>query len=432
MEGIEPTRPCGHWILIQPIFVDNERLTLTIVKTLSRIATQMPRDPDKWPILREYKYPSGKSVWMVDCGLTQFNGKPKRERYFYELKKEAETKRDLLRTQRENEGLASFELTPAERDDAKAALEILRPHGANLRQVARFYVENMDVLGSEKLVPDVVKELLEIKRQDGRSDRYIRDIRVRLNAFANAFSDRLVHEVKTAELEDYLRALRVGPVSRNNVKRLLGVLFSFAVKRRYALRNPAVETERATVSQEKPGILTVPEATALLQNAEPDILPALALGLFAGLRPEAEIWRLDWSQVNLKQRLIDVGKSKNIASHRFVKVAKNLADWLKPHAETHGPVSPQQTAYFDRVRELREKAGKKLEEAGGDAQNLRDWASDCLRHSYASYHFARFKKANETAEQLGHGGSLTMFYRHYRNRVKESDAFAFWRILPDA
>jgi hypothetical protein len=84
----------------------------------------MPRDPDKWPILREYKYPSGKSVWMVDCGLTQINGKPKRERYFYELKKEAETKRDLFRTQRENEGQASFELTPAERDEAKAALEI--------------------------------------------------------------------------------------------------------------------------------------------------------------------------------------------------------------------------------------------------------------------------------------------------------------------
>ncbi|HXO97077.1 MAG TPA: hypothetical protein VN857_10885, partial [Chthoniobacterales bacterium] len=238
----------------------------------------MPRDPNQWPILREYQYPSGKSVWMVDCGLTQINGKPKRERYFYELKREAETKRDLLRTQRENEGRSSFELTPADRDDAKAALEILKPHGVNLRQAARFYIENLDVLESEKLVPDVVQELLATKKQDGRSDRYIRDIRVRLNAFGGAFSDRLIHEVKAAELEDYLRSLRVGPVSRNNVKRLLVVLFSFAVKRRYALRNPAVETERATVNQDKPGILTVAEARVLLETAAADILPAIALG----------------------------------------------------------------------------------------------------------------------------------------------------------
>jgi integrase len=397
---------------------------------LSKWKVKMPRDADKWPILREYRYTSGKSVWMVDCGLSQVNGKAKRERYFYELKKEAETKRDLLRTQRENEGRTSFELSPAERADAKAALDILRPHGLNLRQAARFYVENLDVLGSEKLVQEVVKELLEVKKQDGRSDRYIRDIRVRLSAFGSAFADRPIHEVKAGELEDYLRSLDVGPVSRNNVKRLLGVLFSFAVKRRYALRNPATETERATVNQEKPGILTVAEAKALLDTAEPDILTAIALGLFAGLRPEAEIWRLDWNQIDLKQKLIDVGKSKNVASHRFVKISKNLAAWLKPLAQAQGPVSPQQTVYFDRMRDLRGAAAKKLETAGVDAQNLRNWPSDCLRHSYASYHFGAFKKANETAEQLGHGGSLTMFYRHYRNRVKHTDALAFWKIVP--
>ena len=392
----------------------------------------MPGDPNQWPILREYQYPSGKSVWMVDCGLTQINGKPKRERYFYELKREAETKRDLLRTQRENEGRSSFELTPADRDDAKAALEILKPHGVNLRQAARFYIENLDVLESEKLVPDVVQELLATKKQDGRSDRYIRDIRVRLNAFGGAFSDRLIHEVKAAELEDYLRSLRVGPVSRNNVKRLLVVLFSFAVKRRYALRNPAVETERATVNQDKPGILTVAEARVLLETAAADILPAIALGLFAGLRPEAEVWRLDWSQIDLKERLIDFGKSKNLASHRFVKISENLVTWLSSHAKVKGAVSPKSTAYFDRARESRENAAKALEAKEGNAKNLRNWPSDCLRHSYASYHFGAFKNANETAEQLGHGGSLTMFYRHYRNRVKEEDALAFWEIRPSS
>jgi integrase/recombinase XerD len=390
----------------------------------------MARSPDEWPILREHSYKSGLKVWLVDCGTARINDKPRRERYFYKLKKDAETKRDLLRVQRKNEGQSSFELSPAEREDARVALELLKGHAASLRQVARFYLDNLDVIRSQKHVLEVVQELLSAKQQDGRSDRYLRDIRVRLTAFGESFKDRLVHDIKSAELEDYLRSLQVGAVSRNNVKRLLGVLFAFAVKRRYALSNPAKETEKANVTTEKPGILTLTEAKSLLCVAPPEMLPALAIGLFAGLRPEAETWHLDWSNVDLSERLIDIGKSKNIASHRFVKISDNLAEWLKPYAVSTGRISPQKTVYFKRVREARAKAAKQLEDDGVNARNLRIWPSDCLRHTYASYHFGAFKNAHETAEQLGHGGSLTMFYRHYRNRVKESDAKAYWEIRP--
>jgi integrase len=227
-----------------------------------------------------------------------------------------------------------------------------------------------------------------------------------------------------------LRSLKVGAVSRNNVKRLLGVLFSFAVKRRYTLKNPAVETDRATVTQDKPGILTLPEVRALLKSAKPDILPSIAIGLFAGLRPEAEVWRLTWSQIDLKDRSIDVSKSKNLASHRFVKISDNLADWLKPHADKTGAVSPTERQYFREIVSARQKAVEELGKVEVDASNLRQWPSDCMRHTYASYHYGKQKNAHETAEQLGHGGNLTMFYRHYRNRVKESDATAFWEIRP--
>jgi integrase len=390
----------------------------------------MARDPDEWPILREHVYASGRHAWLVDCGTFRLNGKPKRERYFYELKKDAESKRDLLRVQRKNEGRSAFEIEPAEREDARKALEYLKPHGVSLRAAARFYLDNLDVIQSQKLVPEVVKEMLDAKRQDGRSNRYIRDIRVRLTAFGEAFKDRMIHDIKTGNLESYLRSLEVGPVSRNNVKRLLGVLFSFAVKRRYTLSNPAKDTEKANVVVEKPGVLTLDETRSLLAAASPDILPAIAIGLFAGLRPESEIWRLDWSNIDFKEMEIDVGKSKNVASHRFVKISENLREWIVSYAQSTGPVSPDKTGYFDRLRRTRDKAARELEEVGGNSDNLRAWPSDCLRHTYASYHFGAFKNAHETAEQLGHGGSLTMFYRHYRNRVRESDAKTFWVIRP--
>jgi integrase len=149
-----------------------------------------------------------------------------------------------------------------------------------------------------------------------------------------------------------------------------------------------------------------------------------------GLRPEAEIWRLDWSHIDLDERLIDINKSKNVASHRHVRISDNLFAWLKPHAKKRGPLTLLDEPYFRRMRETRERAALKLEKENKPTDNLREWPSDCLRHTYATCHYAAFKRAEDTAEQLGHGGKLGTFFRHYRNRIKEADALAFWQIYP--
>jgi integrase len=178
--------------------------------------------------------------------------------------------------------------------------------------------------------------------------------------------------------------------------------------------------------------LTTVEVQALLANAEADFIPAIALACFAGLRPESEIQFLDWSAIDLKERTIDITKSKNIAGHRFVRITVNLAAWLKLCHKKRGPVSPRGNTYYSRLHRARELAVASLEEGGVPAVNLRKWPQDCMRHSFASYHFARFKNAGLSAEQLGHGGKLGVFFRCYRNRVKASDAVAYWKILPAA
>jgi integrase len=55
-----------------------------------------------------------------------------------------------------------------------------------------------------------------------------------------------------------------------------------------------------------------------------NVVVAGALGLFAGLRPESEIWRLAWSNFDFEDREIDVQKSKNVASHRFARIPDDL------------------------------------------------------------------------------------------------------------
>ena len=159
-------------------------------------------------------------------------------------------------------------------------------------------------------------------------------------------------DVSTSELDDWLRNLGQSAVTRNNYRRLLGVLFSFARQRRYCLNNPVQETAKAKVVKDRPGVLSVDEATKLLASADEEILPAIALGLFAGLRPESEIWRLAWSKIDFKAKQIDVspdatknsGDSAEGASHRYVTMPSPLLAWLKPFSGRTGLFRRRETS----------------------------------------------------------------------------------------
>ncbi len=396
----------------------------------------MARKKQSWPKIRSRANKLGVvTSYTVDGGYPRGNGQGKiRLRYSYKTLAEAEGKAEEMRITRRNQGTLASSMPSHDRADADRALDLLRPHNVTLIQAAEFYLDNIDVIRSQKPVPDVLAELLIAKEQDGRAERYLRDLRFRLGAFAKSeeFKARPIHEIDAGDIDTWLRALDGGTVNRNNYRRLIGVLFGFALKRRYVLKNPVPQVEVANVAVTKPGILSIDEARALLEAATSDFAPVIALGLFAGLRPEAEIWRMDWSHIDLDERTIDIQKSKNVASHRFVRISDNLLAWLKPHTKKKGPLTLEDEPYFRRMRETRERAALKLEKLHQPTDALRDWPSDCLRHTYASCHYAAFKNAADSAEQLGHGGNLRIFFRHYRNRIKEADALAFWQIFPPA
>ena len=64
------------------------------------------------------------------------------------------------------------------------------------------------------------------------------------------------------------------------------------------------------------------------------------------------------------------------------------------------------------------------------AANFSPWPKDCLRHSYGSYHLAKFQHSGQTAEFMGHENP-DMLYKHYRDVIKEQgDIDAFWDFVP--
>jgi hypothetical protein len=64
----------------------------------------------------------------------------------------------------------------------------------------------------------------------------------------------------------------------------------------------------------------------------------------------------------------------------------------------------------------------------GENEDGEIWVEDVLRHSYASYWLAIHKNRAQLAENMGN--SLTMFKKHYKQVVKNSDAKTFWKIVP--
>ena len=184
--------------------------------------------------------------------------------------------------------------------------------------------------------------------------------------------------------------------------------------------NPIPRTARPKLADLPPEIFTVDELAALLNAAStraPDVVPMLAIGAFAGLR-EAEIKRLDWSEVDQKRGHIEIKSSKaKSARRRIIEIQPNLREWLRPCAGMTGAVVPA-------------NARKKLERVR-TAAKISQWPVNGLRHSYASYRLAAIHDAPRVASELGHT-TPQMLYSTYRELVLPEEAKRYWLISPIA
>ncbi len=222
-------------------------------------------------------------------------------------------------------------------------------------------------------------------------------------------------DISATEIDSWLRALPVSALTRNNYRRVVTTAFNFALQNGYCVDNPAGETAKAKQIESAPGILAPTDMARLLENCPTDFVPYVAIGAFAGLR-RAELERLDWSEVDLHAGLIRVASHKaKSARWRFVKIRENLAEWLQPHARSEGRVAPADCQ--DSLERARAAAG------------ILDWPSNALRHSFASYHLAKFQDAAALALEMGHINSALVF-AHYRELVKPADAERYWNIRP--
>ena len=181
--------------------------------------------------------------------------------------------------------------------------------------------------------------------------------------------------------------------------------------------NLAERIDRPSVEDKEPGILTRDQARALLEHSvEFELLPYVALGLFAGLR-SAELLRLDSEAVKFEDRVIVVGQSvAKKRSRRVVELGETLAAWLKIGPKLSGQIVPK-SKLSERLSALKTAAG------------ITEWPHNALRHSFGSYHLAYHGDATKTAYQMGHK-STDVVHNHYKALVLKVDAERFWALRP--
>jgi len=330
-----------------------------------------------------------------------------RHRHFFRTKTEAETFADAQRTKILNEGQRGLALPDDVRVQAARCAERLKPFGYSIEQAVDHFIEYLQATRRSVTVTALVPEYVKAKRQKGNKERSLQDIAQRLKAFDRTFGPRTMATISTAEIDDWLTSLGLSAQSQNNYRAVVRTFFEYAVRRDYAKTNPVAKIDKVKVADKPPAIFTPDELSRLLNAATPETAPVLAIGAFAGLRM-AEIFRLDWKEVDLARGFIEVKASKSkTARRRLVTILSPLFEWLQPLAKNEGPVWPR-----------------------SESAELTAWPENGLRHSYGSYHLAKFNNANALALEMGHTTTKEIF-AHYREVVRPEEAERYWNIKPD-
>ena len=282
----------------------------------------------KKPILAVRPYRHSKShKWILD--LRPWG----KRRLFFKTRAEGDAECLRQRTLLERHSREAVGLSQREMSDFITARDKLEKFGETINDAVEFRIDHLERVRRHGItVEQLTKELLETKRKDGRSEIYLRDLRNILAIFVRDFGSRAVAGITVEELDNWLRALPGSPKTRTNFRANIGVLFSLARQRRIITENPIEFTAKPKLPDNPPAVFAVDQLRALLeaaQRVEPDVLPMLAIGAFAGLR-DAEIKRLDWAEVDQARKHIEITAVKaKSAKRRIVPIQPNLAAWLR-------------------------------------------------------------------------------------------------------
>lgn len=143
-------------------------------------------------------------------------------------------------------------------------------------------------------------------------------------------------EIRTIQVESWLRGLPLAKSSCAKIRNLMSVLFNHACRYELFDRNPIYLVRQSAKRRKPPTVLVPSEIKALVENLDIRERTLVLLAALTGLR-QSEMFGLKWSDIDFAQRNMDVTRSivygvvgpcKTESSQRPVPIHPMLAEAL--------------------------------------------------------------------------------------------------------
>jgi hypothetical protein len=312
-----------------------------------------------------------------------------------------------------------------------AEIAVSRLGSVPLTTAAEFYLANWRPPAAAKPLSEAVTAFL-ADRAPRVSGFVINGYRRQLSALCEAFPGMNVSEITGEALRAYMAALWKLPKTWNGRRGEFNCFFRWCrdEPQQWAASNVVASIPKFQTARGVPEILPVAKVAELFAYLESYSAPNktayralihyFSLATFGGLRPSSdggEIFRLgrlkDLSRViDLKVGVIrispEIAKTKDC---RSITIQPNLRAWLERYPLDRFPIIP--TNARGQIQAVRQRLGL---------------SHDVLRHSFISYHVAKFRSLGDTALQAGNSESVIK--KHYLALAAPQEAEAFWAIVP--
>lgn len=354
----------------------------------------------------------GRKKWRVD-----FEETGKRRRKNFPDKKSAELWLANLSTKLRSAKATWAALTENERERIILAYHDAKEKGQDLFELlAR--AQRMPAVES-KTCQDVVSELLSVKRNSGRSERYANIVEIVLNQFINGRESVRIDAVTHGDIERFLDTKKIN--YRPTLRSRLSMLFRFAVRRGYRVENPCERIEHVKIIRRSPEIFTAEQAVECLKHLRhhyPVGLAWFVLATFCGLRPE-EAAKTTWKEINFDEDWIRVEAQTTKVRQRRVVYPKTEAMLILKQAKKLKAKLPLS---FEEHRWALIRLKRVLE--------WERWPKDITRHTAASYWLASNGSAAHVSAMLGNSERILL--RDYKALVTRNEALEFWESIGKA
>lgn len=307
--------------------------------------------------------------------------------------------------------------------DTDVAIYLLEDSGVKPSEAARLILEGMDELrnsggtpaerfqilkhclreglrahresGSDTSFGEAVRLTLEGKA--GQSPRTVQDFRQcmnRLMGSVDGLRDMRLGQMDTRQCTEILETGFPSPTRRHKARACLSVLFQTGVRQGWCKDNPVKGTQAPRIREKTIVPLRPDEIEKLLRiswrKEHRACRPALALMLYAGIRPQ-EVTRLTYACIDTEAAELTVPpRHSKTGGGRCIPLCPNLRAML----EEAGPHAPEQPIcppnWINRWRELRRDAG------------FTEWQQDVLRHTFASYFAKAYRDLPTLQLYMGH------------------------------